>query len=1256
MARNLPTIFIQTLETHDEFDTDDLMVAGTGTTNYGMDGVYQNGLTPANGGPHLNNNNMGGTTGDIKLEEQVPYNGLQREKLSFHQAARYGNEMIVKKYLQKYKKRSRKINKLNRQELSALHYAVRHGHMGVIDLLVKGRANVNVAGSDGALPIHFAAKYFRKDKHVAITMNTPLDEDVADEKPILHVAAVKSGFTTATAAGVEQVAELLPDAIVNEEVEDVISYLLHHGANINAGDNYNQTPLNYAAIKGNIEAITLLINWTETENEIDIGMKDTSGATPLHNACGNGHVQAAKILLLSGAELMSWDNEHMNPLHYAATGDGSKVLREIIMDIEKGGGMWRDWSLSQIINDKNVEGESLLHLAVANDDYRTCCLVIEKGADVNLCRDGFITPLHLAATSGSVEICKLLVASKADLEAQNEDLQTPLHKAARNNRTGVVEFLLSKGCDINAYDNENQTPLMLAVGNGHKETVEILLSHDADLSIVDLYEKSVIFCAAEENAIEVLKLLLEKTKSRENDFEVMINQVDRFENTPLHAASLHGYIHIVSLLLDYGADIDVWNDEDNTPLHLACIHGNKKVAKILLANKPSIINDEDESGNTPLHLAALNGHFKIIDMLVDQGASVDPRNILQWTPLDCAAAKGFKKCVKVLLEYDAPIDPCDIARTTPLHLACQEGHDQVVSVLLKEGADITLCDHSGKNALDMAIEKSHKKVAKVLLGHKEWITLMRNRTKYGKVIRSPMRQLITKLPDVAHIVLNKCMDLTNTVTPDDPDYKVKFFYEFIDDTFCDWNPDFMDSQYLGHKDEDTRSIASQTTTTSLLKDADANQLTRKNQHLLQLKENHPIYLMCKHKRSNLLNHPLVLSLIYHKWQNFGRLVFYSKFAIYFIFLLFLTGYVLVTKPLLPRNVAVNGTSACIKRATLADKEATLTFMFHHIGRIVVLVLASLQLLLELIQLINRQLSYVADLTNWMEWLIYLLAIFFVREDYDWVTTSTSLCQLDSYFINIGALTIFLAWIDLLLFIQKFPSLGIYVVMFTDVTKTFLKFSITFILFVLAFGFSFFFLIGDKFLTFSNTGRSFLKTIVMMIGEFDYDNIFSEAGYKPPTATWILFFFFVIIMTILLMNLMVGLAVDDIKGVLDMAVLNRVAMQVHLVLDVEKSLPKTFRKRYVIKDKIVYPNRDFRWISLISHITKMDEINEALNPTKSIQEIVAEHTGSIRDSVDSLQKESKDTKKQIRNIEQMLERLLKHSNVNDNDDDEQIWDW
>lgn len=59
----------------------------------------------------------------------------------------------------------------------------------------------------------------------------------------------------------------------------------------------------------------------------------------------------------------------------------------------------------------------------------------------------------------------------------------------------------------------------------------------------------------------------------------------------------------------------------------------------------------------------------------------------------------------------------------------------------------------------------------------------------------------------------------------------------------------------------------------------------------------------------------------------------------------------------------------------------------------------------------------------------------------------------------------------------------------------------------------------------------------------------------------------------------------------------------------------------------------------------------------MQEIVAQHTGSIRDCVDRLQKESTETKKQIRNIESMLERLLKHSQVNDDDDDEaqEFWE-
>lgn len=59
-------------------------------------------------------------------------------------------------------------------------------------------------------------------------------------------------------------------------------------------------------------------------------ISDTSGGTALHNACGNGHAGAAKLLLMAGAQLMVWDNEHMNPLHYAATGEGALVKTDVL--------------------------------------------------------------------------------------------------------------------------------------------------------------------------------------------------------------------------------------------------------------------------------------------------------------------------------------------------------------------------------------------------------------------------------------------------------------------------------------------------------------------------------------------------------------------------------------------------------------------------------------------------------------------------------------------------------------------------------------------------------------------------------------------------------------------------------------------------------------------------------------------------------------------------------------------------------------
>ena len=83
--------------------------------------------------------------------------------------------------------------------------------------------------------------------------------------------------------------------------------------------------------------------------------------------------------------------------------------------------------------------------------------------------------------------------------------------------------------------------------------------------------------------------------------------------------------------------------------------------------------------------------------------------------------------------------------------------------------------------------------------------------------------------------------------------------------------------------------------------------------------------------------------------------------------------------------------------------------------------------------------------------------------------------------QLGAVAIFLAWIDLVLFIRKVPRFGIYVVMFTDVFNTFMKFSFVFLLFIIAFGLSFHVLMANQVNNIFNT----IKSLTNLLTNLDH---------------------------------------------------------------------------------------------------------------------------------------------------------------------------
>ena len=111
--------------------------------------------------------------------------------------------------------------------------------------------------------------------------------------------------------------------------------------------------------------------------------------------------------------------------------------------------------------------------------------------------------------------------------------------------------------------------------------------------------------------------------------------------------------------------------------------------------------------------------------------------------------------------------------------------------------------------------------------------------------------------------------------------------------------------------------------------------------------------------------------------------------------------------------------------------------------------------LEVFQLIKLRLRYFLDWINYLEVSLFIGSILFVSVFF----TNKCLCPA-SWQWQIGALCVFLAWIDLILLVRMVPVIGIYVIMFITIVKNFLGVAFLAFFLVISFGFSFYMLFHD----------------------------------------------------------------------------------------------------------------------------------------------------------------------------------------------------
>ena len=170
-----------------------------------------------------------------------------------------------------------------------IYYAARFGFRDLTaHLLAEHPEDIRAKGGDRVTPLHASAAHGHVDTFsLLIDRFQNLDIRGSSDQTPLHSVSWRGD---------------------SREYLEIGKRLLDRGANVNACDDEDWTPLHFAAHNGRLEFARMLL-----EHGAAINAPDDKGRTPLHRASKNCHVEVVLLLLKYGADLNACDDYGRTP-------------------------------------------------------------------------------------------------------------------------------------------------------------------------------------------------------------------------------------------------------------------------------------------------------------------------------------------------------------------------------------------------------------------------------------------------------------------------------------------------------------------------------------------------------------------------------------------------------------------------------------------------------------------------------------------------------------------------------------------------------------------------------------------------------------------------------------------------------------------------------------------------------------------------------------------------------------------------------
>ena len=192
-----------------------------------------------------------------------------------------------------------------------------------------------------------------------------------------------------------------------------------------------------------------------------------------------------------------------------------------------------------------------------------------------------------------------------------------------------------------------------------------------------------------------------------------LQQVNGQNCSLLAITAEEGYLQIVWLLLDKGADINSQSGLFGSALGAASAQGHLQVVQLLL-DKGADINFQSEYYGSALGAASARGHLQVVQLLLDRGANLYQRDFQGRTAILHACRSGEKDIVQMYTNLAPDLGVLDYQSRNCLHFPASHGHVDLVNWLLEQGLDPNSIDRDGWTPLHWAARNGSVGVAQLL--------------------------------------------------------------------------------------------------------------------------------------------------------------------------------------------------------------------------------------------------------------------------------------------------------------------------------------------------------------------------------------------------------------------------------------------------------------------------------------------------------------------------------------------------------------